>query len=278
MSKKITILGTNILKLQTGNAVSNRMDYTCANSMITNGIQSAPISLEECYSLYPDILQIARDLGVGTTYGLPAVFGATGNTSGVLSCGISGSCGFGTGPTGGLSLIFPAPARESVKVEEYLGRDWIGCFWPDPLASFSSDCPRYGSMFETYLKYRLGSATFWNTPPEIPVDRQQFIESIKDLVEITVAGDFGQRPGSIVYIKIDNATGLVTQNPELSTESIKTGYYYVLRTKNVIKNDGGHTTILSLSRMTRQAFYPPHRDTPPYDSYLDASVSSTLNS
>lgn len=277
MSKKITILGTNILKLQTGNAVANRMEYTCANSMITNGLQPTPVSLEDCYFLYPDILKIARELGVGTTYSLPAGFGVTGNTSGVLSCGISGSSGFPTGPSGGLSLIFSSPARESAKVEEYLGRDWLGCFWPDPLASFSSDCPRYGSMFETYLKYRLGCATFWATPPEIPVDRQQFIESVKDLVEITVVGDFSQRPGDIVYIKIDNATGLVTQNESLSPESIKSGYYYIMRAKNVIKNDGGHTTILSLSKITRQAFYPPYRESVPYDSYLDASLSSSLN-
>lgn len=266
MSKKIVILGTNILKLQTGNAVSNRMDYVCANSQITTGARKAPNSLDECYEQYPEILQIAKQLGVGNTYSLLATFGLSGNTSGIKVCGFSGASGFPFASTGGLTLIFNEPARESQLVEEILGKDWLGCFWPDPLASFSADCPRYGPLFETYLRYRLGSATFWDTPEYVPIFRQMFVESIKDLVEITVAGDLSQRPGDIVYIKIDNASGLTTENPNIPNESIKSGYYYVMRAKNVIKNDATHTTILSLSRCTAERFYPNYQTTPPYES------------
>ena len=45
MSKKITILGTNSLKTQIGNAVSNRLEYICANPEITQGNIDAPGSL-----------------------------------------------------------------------------------------------------------------------------------------------------------------------------------------------------------------------------------------
>lgn len=266
MSKKIIILGTNILKLQTSNAVANRMNYICANSAVTTGQREAPKSLDECYEQYPEIQKIAMQLGVGNTYTLPPTFGGTGNTSGIKLCGISGASGFPIGGTGGLTFIFPEPARESVLVEEILGKDWLGCFWPDPLAAFSADCPRYGDMFETYLRYRLGSATFWNTKVDVPNKRQQFIESIKDLVEITISGDLSQRPGDIVYVKADNATGLISENKELNPESIKTGYYYVVRAKNTIKNDGAHTTILSLSKFTRGRIYPPYRQDKPFES------------
>jgi hypothetical protein len=58
---------------------------------------------------------------------------------------------------------------------------------------------------------------------QTPVYRQQFVESVKDLVEITVTGDFSQRPGDIVYLKADNLTGLVTESDSLPIESIKSG-------------------------------------------------------
>lgn len=269
MSKKIVIAGTNILKVQNTNAISNRMDYVCANSEITTGVKEAPSSLDECYELWPEIKEIASLITVGNTYTFTAYFGisgASGNTSGIKICGLSGASGFPIGTTGGLTLIFAEPLNEAKLVETILGRDWLGCFWPDPLAAFSADCPRYGPMFETYLRYRLGSATFWDTPTEVPVLRQQFVESIKDLVEITVSGDFSQRPGDIVYIKADNATGLVTENLDLNPESIKSGYYYIVRVKNTIKNDFAHTTIISLSKFTRGKFYPPYMADRPYGS------------
>jgi hypothetical protein len=153
-------------------------------------------------------------------------------------------------------LVFNEPDRECIKIQNLLGKEWMGCFWPDPIANFSCDCPLYGDMYENYLKYRLSSATFWNTPLTVPIDRQQFTESVKDLVEITVAGDLAYRPGDIVYIKVDNMTGLASNDEDLEIQvSIKTGHYYIMRAKNLIKNDGGHTTILSLTKFTRQNFY-----------------------
>ena len=121
-------------------------------------------------------------------------------------------------------------------------------------------------MYENYLKYRLSSATFWATPLETPIHRQQFVESVRDLVELTVTGDFSQRPGDIVYLKADNLTGLVTENDSLPIENIKSGYYYVLRTKNVIKNDGTHTTIISLSKFLASRFYPSYKPSAPFES------------
>lgn len=267
MPKSITILGSNVLKIQTGNAVSNRTDYVCANSAITTGKQQAPGDLKECFERYPELKAIADSLGVGTTYSIPASFGFSGSTSGIFSCSINGSTGFGiAGGSGGFTLIFNDPDRECVQIKTLLGTAWMGCFWPDPMANFSCNCPLYGDMYENYLKYRLSSATFWATPVEVPVYRQQFVESVKDLVEITVTGDLSQRPGDIVYLKADNLTGLVTEIDSLPIENIKTGYYYVLRTKNVIKNDKTHTTILSLSKFLATKFYPEYYESPPFES------------
>ena len=270
MPKRITILGTNVLKIQDGNAIANRPEYLCANSKITSGQRPAPGSLEECYDQYPDIKAIAIALGVGNTYSLTSSFGIVGNTSGVTICGNSGNCGFGSaGTAGGFTLIFDNPDREARLVEQKFGNTaWLGCFWTDPYASFSYNCPLVGDMYETYLRYRLSSATFWDTHLKTPIRRQEFTESVGDLVEITVGGDLAQRPGDIVYVKANNATGLTTLTETAPLESIKTGYYYVLRAKNVIKNDGGHTTILSLSKLTRGRFYPPYSPAKPYRSYL----------
>lgn len=268
MSKKITILGTNVLKVQTGNALANRHEYICANSQITTGKKLAPSDLKECFKQYPELEKIAKQLGVGITYSIPPFFGMSGSTSGIIQCGISGStAGFGEpGGSGGFTLIFNDSDRECNKIVELLGTAWIGCFWPDPLATFSCNCPLYGDMYENYLKYRLSSATFWHTPVDVPVHRQDFIESIKDLVEITVTGDFGQRPGDIVYLKADNLTGLVTETDSLPLESIKSGYYYVVRAKNVIKNDATHTTTLSLSKFLATRFYPSYSEDKPFQS------------
>lgn len=257
MAKKITILGTNVLKVQTGNAVSNRFEYICANPEITSGNLEAPSSLDDCYAFFPEILNIAKALGVGNSYSVPAFFGISGASSGIFPCGLSGSSGISGGVSGGMPLIFKEPDKECLKIEDLLGKEWMGCFWPDPLANFSCGCPIYGDMYENYLKYRLGSATFWNTPLQVPIWRQEFIESVKSLIEITVTGSLSYRPGDIVYIKIDNLTGLASGDPEMEMDkSVRTGFYYIMRAKNVIKNDGGHTTILSLTRFTEENFYP----------------------
>jgi hypothetical protein len=266
MPKKITILGANTIKLQTSNAMANRHEYVCANNDVVNGAQ-APITLKECYERFPKIKTIADQLGVGTTFSLPPGIGVVGNTSGYCPC--AGGCGAGgaCGPSGGYMLGASGLSRELAKVKELLSDKWLGCFWPDPYAIFSSNCPDVGDMYETYLKYRLGSATFWNTPIDAPVKRQNFVESVKDLVEITVAGDLSQRPGDIVFLKVDNATGLVTENEDvLPSSSIKSGYYYIMRAKNIIKNDGGHTTILSLTKFLQNRFYPPYATELPYSS------------
>jgi len=267
MAKKITILGTNILKIQTGNAVANRDVYTCANPKITTGQVEAPYTLEECYDLFPEIKKIALALGVGNTYSLEASFGLSGSTSGICICGLSGASGLGiAGGSGGFTLIFGEPDPECVNIYNILGKDWAGCFWPDPMATFSCNCPLYGDMYENFLKYRLGSATFWDTPINVPIERQDFIESIKELIEITIAGDLSQRPGDIVYLKMDDPTGLATLSDDNPSQHVKTGYYYIMRAKNVIKNDGGHTTILSLSTMTNSRFYKPYAEDKPYES------------
>jgi hypothetical protein len=259
MAKKITILGTNILKIQTGNAVSNRDSYTCANPKITSGQVEAPSSLEECYELFPEIKIIAD--------ALEASFGLSGASGGVCICGLSGASGLGiAGGSGGFTLIFSEPDPECVNIYGILGKEWAGCFWPDPMATFSCNCPLYGDMFENFLKYRLGSATFWDTPIDVPIQRQDFIESIKELIEITIGGDLSQRPGDIVYVKMDDPTGLATLSDDSPARQVKTGYYYIMRAKNVIKNDGGHTTILSLSTMTNSRFYKPYAQDKPYES------------
>lgn len=279
MSQKITILGTNVLKLQSGNALANRSEYICANSEIVSNNVPAPFSLTECFERFPNVKRIAQLIGVTAQFTYPVgAGGLSGSTTGVCLCPLAEEeeqNDNDTPPRGftGIILGLTAQSKEFEKVIDLLGEEWLGCFWADPYAIFSSNCPDIGPMYEVYLQYRLGSGTFWYTPINAPLKRQQFVESIRDMVDITVGGNLSQRPGDIVYIKVDDATGLVSNNSDrLPGQSIKTGYYYILRAKNVIKNDGAHTTTLSLSKCTNPRFYPPYRGIKPYAS--DADVPS----
>jgi hypothetical protein len=223
---------------------NSRDVYPCANYKITKGLTSSPPSLQNCFQRFPNIEKIAKDLG------------------------FTGAENYWTGPgTGGYipppGITYPVdvylenPSDECLGVlnSTDLGTDWLGCLWGTPDAPFSCICPEYGPKFEAYLKLRQNIATFWATPKNYPVKRQEFMDEFQygRKVQISVAGDFNLRPGMIIYL---DPTGL-TKNPQYSfpSGSIEKGKYWIFSVKHMITNSGTHETGLIVAQMAESSQY-----------------------
>lgn len=236
-------------------SANSKTEYVCANSSITRGVTTAPFTLDECFTRFPYIKNIANYLGITYDSG---ICGAT------LYNFIKGPSGptyaFWTGPTGGLTfdinvlsapadLYFDKPATECELVQNHpdLGNDWLGCMWGSPEASFSCICPYIGDKYEAYLKHRLNVATFWSTSKYAPVQRREFLDEIKygRQAEITINGDFNLKAGQIVEIDVSAASGY----PYSSQKSIINGKYWIITVKHVVTNGGTHETRLRIAQL-----------------------------
>lgn len=201
--------------------VSSKESYDCANAEITRGITSAPTGLSQCAERFPNIAQIAQQLGVNMSapftgpsqlQSLPQIRDTLlGNDSNLTECN---------------------------KIQAELGDDWLGCLWGSPMADFSCTCPDVGANFANYLKLRLNVATFWNTPKDTPVKRAEFLDAIKygRKTTITVVGTFLVRPGDVIEIKADSASSYGIQRSSI------TGRYYVASVKVSCTNTGVQET------------------------------------
>jgi len=223
--------------------VSSRDGYACANASITKGFTFAPLTIQQCFERFPDILSMATALGVTVekTIGSENVYN------------------FWTGPNGGsainqvanpltpIDLNLPEVATECQLVESILGSEWLGCLWATPEASFSCTCPYIGSKYEAYLKHRLTVATFWNTSKFVPVQRREFLDEVEfgNKVEITVPGDYTLHPGLVVEIDVTAASGY----PYVSGPSALNGKYWIFEIKHVTTSGGLHESKLKLARM-----------------------------
>jgi hypothetical protein len=227
---------------------SSKDSYSCANAQITKGITSPPSSLTNCFNRFPSIKNIADAIGV-----------SSGNFwIGPGHSGLNGACGGYFTTTSGVTLIdayLENPSNECISVANTpeLGRDWLGCLWGSPEASFSCICPEVGPKFDAYLKLRQNVATFWNTLKSTPVARQEFLDALQfgTKVEITTAGDFSYKVGTVVYI---NVTG-VSKNPNKETFSVLNGKYWISGIKHVITNSGTHESRLLLTQFAIDSPY-----------------------
>lgn len=249
--------------------IAGREFYTCANKGIVNGEVVAKKTLEECIESDAAVLAIAKSLFPELATGSDAQFIAsllaldtyvTPSTAGGMiqapplpytdctltnvidSCTAANGCGLtaGTGPTPPEGFLFDHESYEQYLIRQVFDSSWRGCFWIDPQAPYSNGNIDIGQNFINYLKLRLTNATFWNTPEDAPVRRQQFLASSNTVLQLNVAGDLGLRPGDIVYINFNAVTRYVTS--AVGGESYITGYYYILRTLNVFTDDGRHET------------------------------------
>lgn len=252
-------------------------EYVCANADITRGMTSPPYSLSECFSRFPSIFEIAKTIGLTSGYAVDGVTGTTffnlwvgpgtGFTSPALPLGSrmydqkqnedddeneknnTDTSNYGiTGTTGGpKDLYLEKPSTECSEVygSTALGPGWLGCFWGSPEATYSCICPEIQEKYEAYLKLRLNVATFWNTPKNVPVKREEFLDELKfgRKVEIVVAGDFSYKLGTVVEISVDGAASYAVEY-----SSILNGKYWIIGIKHNITNSGTHETALILSK------------------------------
>lgn len=251
-TNQIITVGATEINLA-NNPLSSQPSYTCANREITRGVTKAPYTLHECYMRFPKIRMMGEAMGVCAGKILdndyyPSKYwrGPTGISGGEifydLLLGITSSeCEKILGMTYGGG--FDVDGNE-LPTEPPLGTAWMGCLWGSPMASFSCTCPDVGERFEDYLKLRLNVATFWNTPIEVPPQRQEFLDSVQygERATMTVAGNFNIQPGHIVRIKVDNMTSMSNGNGG----SILTKEYYVLSVSHTAYNGGVHETLLEI--------------------------------
>ena len=233
MSKQIIIRGATDVKSALY-SVTSRDTYDCANGEITQGSKSTPASLDDCFSTFPSIKEIAKTIGFYDTdlYGPSGYTLWTGNPGG----------SFGSG----LDLLFNTATDEANLVAKLLGMDWLGCLWGTPYASYSSNCPNVGKYYEAYIKLRLNCASFWKTPVETPVKREEFMDSFQygKKVDVTIAGDFNLKIGQVINLR---ATGL-SKRPN-ATASYISGLYYITGIKHVVTSSGTHETALALTQI-----------------------------
>jgi hypothetical protein len=223
---------------------ASKDSYMCANSQITRGITSAPLTLSSCFNRFPNIQAVANALGV-TLGGIWTGPGTSAKQSQLTNLGI----------TNGIDLLLKDNSDECIQVASSgtLGKDWLGCLWGSPEASFSCICPDYGPKYEAYLKLRQNVATFWYTKKDTPVKRQEFLDAIQygPKVEVTLPGDFAFKVGSVVYV---NGTG-TSKNPNVAPTSDINNKYWIVGVKHVITNSGTHESRLLLTQLATDSPY-----------------------
>jgi hypothetical protein len=62
--------------------------------------------------------------------------------------------------------------KECTLIENYLGKDFLGCMLSEPDNTASCNCPEQGIYYPTFLNMIRSNATFYVTPPKTPLRRQ----------------------------------------------------------------------------------------------------------
>jgi hypothetical protein len=224
--------------------------YECANSSITRGVTNAPSSLDDCFTRFPGVQEIASSIGFYTQ-----TSGSSGGSGGSGASGSNYTLWTGASvPTVNLlnsftpvDVLLDKPAEECNQVVNDLGLDWLGCLWGTPEAPYSCTCPDLGPKYEAYIKHRLNIASFWNTPVETPVKRAEFVDALQygRKINVTVAGDFNLKVGQVMYVRLNGISGY----PYSKDNSVMNGLYYIMGIKHVFTSSGTHETALSLSNI-----------------------------
>jgi hypothetical protein len=247
--KQIKTYGTNYSQ-EAFYPLNSKGTYECANAFLNRGATAIPNTINDCFKKFPTIKAIAEHLGfiktIGATTGSPGSCGSSGYSGYVLWKGATSIPDMDISYTEGVDSFFDSPSKECEQITEKLGADWQGCIWGSPAADYSCSCPDIRPMFDSYAKFRLNNATFWNTPKETPVNRAEFLDAIKyaKKIDVTVAGDFSLKLGDLIYLNMNAASGY----PYMTTNSIMNGYYYIVGIKHVC-TASSHETSLSLSQI-----------------------------
>jgi len=263
-------------KVNTANStIVGRDVYVCANKNLVNGYITPPESLESCLLENSDILQIAR--GIFTEITVPSDVDfiedllaldtyVTQNLSSsfiakpvlpytdctldevVADCTASNGCGLtsaNAGLTAPIGFLYATGSHEASLVDYIFDDTWKGVFWIDPQAPFSTGT-EIGSNYGNYIKLRLTNATFWNTPADAPVKRDNFMTSANRVLHLNVGGDFSLRLGDIIYIDFNNIAKFTSS--AVGNQSAITGYYYIIKVQHTFTDDYRHETNLFVTQ------------------------------
>jgi len=95
--------------------------------------------------------------------------------------------------------------KECDLIEEHLGEDYLGCMWIDPNNPCSCNCPEIGKKYHEYLKYSRTYATFWGTPPHVPLHRTAYLNQLtSQQIIISVSTNPNIKIGDLVYVYHEN--------------------------------------------------------------------------
>jgi hypothetical protein len=129
------------------------------------------------------------------------------------------------------------------EIEKKIGKTFLGCYYPEPNAPFSCNCPLYGADYPKLLTAALKNTTFWNTPFETPLARRAFLAFLNATkIQVSIDGTFNIRPGGLIDIYD------VPNQFSSDSEGKLNGYWIVLSVTNKIFKDRHHETILTLVR------------------------------
>jgi hypothetical protein len=129
------------------------------------------------------------------------------------------------------------------EIEKKIGKTFLGCYYPEPNAPFSCNCPLYGADYPKLLTAALKNTTFWNTPFETPLARRAFLAFLNATkIQVSIDGTFNIRPGGLIDIYD------VPNQFSSDFEGKLNGYWIVLSVTNKIFKDRHHETILTLVR------------------------------
>lgn len=129
------------------------------------------------------------------------------------------------------------------EIAQNLDESYLGCFYEEPNAPFSCDCPNFGKNFPKLLNVALTNSTFWNTPYDAPLYRQALLSWLgAKKAEITVQGSFKVKPGSVIAIN-DPPSSYSARAGHLM------GYWLVTDISHRIFKDRHHEMSLSLSKI-----------------------------
>lgn len=138
--------------------------------------------------------------------------------------------------------------KECDLIEKNLGKDYLGCIWSDPNNTCSCNCPEIGKKFHEYLKYTRTYATFWSTPPHVPLHRTAYLNQLSSQqLAITISATGKVKIGDLIYLYHENPQ---TETLYINKDKNLAGKWLVTGLNHVFKDESTQYMELTLSRDT----------------------------
>jgi hypothetical protein len=157
--------------------------------------------------------------------------------------------------------------NECSLIQEYLGKDWLGCEFSDPNSTCSCNCPEQGKFFKNYLEYTRSYSTFWECPLDLPLRRRAQISQLQaQTIKVRINPNSNIKVGSIV--EIYNANDI----PDATKNKFKTmsGRWLVSEITHIMDSI---TYVMDLILIRNSLHYNPNESQSPKFIFTDKSES-----